>query len=63
MSEAHGEVGAETFAVVSPRNNGKVAGDLAKMAERTEKHRRGYSKAERLPQFERDGVQVWSVTL
>jgi hypothetical protein len=30
MSEAGGQVGAETFAVVSPRNNGKLTADLAK---------------------------------
>jgi hypothetical protein len=69
MSETEGEVGAETFAVVSLRNNNKLATDLAKMTLRHEKHRYvffmspRYPKAERLPQFERDGVQVWSVAL
>jgi hypothetical protein len=69
MSEAEGQVGAETFAAVDPRNNGKLEADLAKMAKRPEKHRYvflmspRYPKAERLPQFERDGVQVWSVTI
>ena len=69
MSEAEGQVGAETFAVVSPRNNGKLAADLEKMARRPELHRYvffmspRYPKAERLPQFERDGVQVWSVAV
>lgn len=69
MSEADGQVGAETFAAVSPRNNGKLAADLAKMALRQEIYRYvffmspRYPKAERLPQFERYGVQVWSVTL
>jgi hypothetical protein len=59
MSEAEGEVGAETFAAVSPR----------KMAQRPEKHRYVFFmsprhlKAERLPQLERDGVQVWSVAI
>jgi hypothetical protein len=54
---------------VSPRNNGKLAADLAKMALRRELHRYvffmspRYPKAERLPQFERDGVQLWSVTV
>jgi hypothetical protein len=69
MSEAEGKVGAETFAVVSPRNNGKLATDLAKMTLRRELHRYvffmspQFPKAQRLPQFERDGVQVWSVTI
>jgi hypothetical protein len=67
MSEAEGKVGAETFAAVSPRNNGKLTKDLTKMALRCELHRYvffmspRYPTAERLPQFERDGVQVWSV--
>jgi hypothetical protein len=69
MSEAEGEVGAETFAAVTPRNNGKLAADLAKMAQRHETYRYVFfmsprhPKAERLQQFERDGVQVWSVTI
>jgi hypothetical protein len=69
MSEAEGRVGAETFAAVSPRNNGKLAADLAKLALRREIHRYvffmspQFPAAERLPQFERDGVQVWSVTV
>jgi hypothetical protein len=69
MSEAEGQVGAETFAAVSPRNNGKLLADLAKMALRSEAHRYvffmspRYPKAQRLTEFERDGVQVWSMTL
>jgi hypothetical protein len=69
MSEAEGRVGAETFAAVSPRNNGKLAADLAKMARRPELHRYvffmspQFPKAERLPQFERGGVQVWSIAV
>jgi hypothetical protein len=69
MSEAEGKVGAETFAAVSPRNNGKLATDLAKMAQRPETYRYVFFmsprhlKAERLSQYERDGVQVWSVTI
>jgi hypothetical protein len=69
MSEAEGQVGAETFAVVSPRNNGKLEADLAKLAQRPEIHRYvffmspKFQKAERLPLFERDGVQVWSVAV
>ncbi|MER8734103.1 hypothetical protein NKH28_30570 [Mesorhizobium sp. M1227] len=39
MSEVEGYVGAETFAVVSPRNNGKLAADLAKLARRSERYR------------------------
>jgi hypothetical protein len=69
MSEAGGQVGAETFASVSPRNNGKLAADLTKMAQRPEKNRYVlfmsplYPNAERVPQFERDGLQVWSVAV
>jgi hypothetical protein len=67
MSEAKGLVGAETFAAVDPRNNRKLALDLDKMAARCEQHRYvfffspKFVGARRLTQFERDGVQVWSV--
>lgn len=67
MSEVDGYVGAETFAAVSPRNNGKLAGDLAKLAGRHERHRYVFFMSplfpgnERRMQFERDGVEVWSV--
>jgi hypothetical protein len=70
MSEAEGLVGAETFAAVSPRNNGKLAADLNKLVLSPEITHRyvffmspQFPNAERLPQFERDGVQVWSVTV
>jgi hypothetical protein len=69
MSEVKGQVGAETFAAVSPYNNGKLATDLEKLAERPEIHRYVFfmsplcPNAERLPQFERNGVQVWSVAV
>ena len=62
-------MGAETFAAVSPSNNGKLAADLAKLALRPERHRYvffmspQFPSAGRLPKFERDGVQVWSVTV
>ena len=39
MSEADGLVDAETFASVDPRNNGKLALDLSKMATRPNGHR------------------------
>jgi hypothetical protein len=67
MSEAAGLVGAETFAAVDPRNNRKLAADLAKMATRAELYRYvfflspKYPGAQRLTRFGRDGVQVWSV--
>ena len=67
MSEIDGMVGAETFAAVDPANNRKLALDLVKMAARTEQHRYiffmspKFPGAQRLPRFERDGVQVWSV--
>ena len=69
MSEAQGLVGAETFAAVDPRNNNKLDKDVGKMAARREQHRYvffispRFPGVRRLPQFERDGVQVWSVDL
>lgn len=67
MSEVEGYVGAETFAAVSPRNNGKLAADLAKLARRPERHRYVFFMSplfpgnERRAQFERDGIEVWSI--
>jgi hypothetical protein len=67
MSEEPGLVGAETFAAVHPRNNGKLAADLAKLADRPETHRYVFFMsprhpvAQRHPALERDGIQVWSV--
>jgi hypothetical protein len=67
MSGVDGLVGAEAFAPVDPRNNDKLAMDLTKMAARSDRHRYiffmspKFPGAQRLPQFERDGVQVWSV--
>lgn len=67
MSEAEGYVGAETFAAVNPRNNGKLAADLAKLRMRGERHRYVFFMSplftgnERRPQFEQDGIEVWSV--
>jgi hypothetical protein len=69
MSEAEGLVGAETFAAVDPHNDAKLAKDRAKMAARTELHRYVFFMSPRFPgirrlgQFERDGVQVWSVNV
>lgn len=67
MSVAENLVGAETCAVVDPRNNGKLDKDLAKLAARPETHRYAFFMCPKFPgnerraQFERDGVQVWSV--
>jgi hypothetical protein len=67
MSEVGGLVGAETFAAVDPGNNGKMDADLVKLAGRPEIHRYvffmspAYPGNERRLQFERNGVQVWSV--
>lgn len=69
MSEAVDLVGAETFAAVDPRNNRKLDKDLKKLAARPEQHRYVFFMSPlfpaslRLPQFERDGVQVWSVDI
>jgi hypothetical protein len=43
MSVAEGCVGAETFAAVTPRNYGKLAADLDKLAMRPEQHRYVFS--------------------
>jgi hypothetical protein len=49
---------------VSPRNNGKLAADLAKLARRPERHRYAFFMSplfpgnERRPQFERDRIEV-----
>jgi len=67
MSVHEGLVGAETFAAVSPRNNRKLDEDLKKMAARPERYRYvffaspRFPGSKRLPEFEREGVQVWSV--
>jgi len=67
MSVTEGCVGAETFAAVTPRNNGKLAADLLKLAARPERHRYVFFMSphfqgnKRLPQFEQPGIQVWSV--
>ena len=67
MSEVEGYVGAETFAAVNPRNNRKIELDLSKLQRRTERHRYIFFMSplfpgnERIPKFERDGIEVWSV--
>ncbi len=67
MSEVEGLVGAETFAAVTPGNNGKLAADLAKLATRPERHRYVFFASPRFPGLlrrpglERDGIEVWSV--
>jgi hypothetical protein len=65
MREAEGLVGAETFASGDPRNNRKLAMDLAKMVARPERYRYIFFLSPKFPgtkrQFERDGIQVWSV--
>ena len=69
MSVLEGEVGAETFAAVHPRNNGKLAGDLAKMSGRIERYRYvffcspAFPGFQRLRQLETNGVEVWSVEI
>lgn len=69
MSVEPGAVGAETFAAVSPRNNGKLKADLAKMGLRAERHRYVFFMSPRFAgnvrqtQFEVNGVEVWSVDL
>jgi hypothetical protein len=67
MSRREHFVGAETFAAVDPRNNRKLARDLAKMAHRPEQHRYVFFCSpkfpgfQRHPSFETNSVQVWSI--
>lgn len=67
VSQEAGYVGAETFAAVDPRNNGKLVADLTKLAGRMERHRYVFFMSPlfpgnaRRPQFERHGIEVWSV--
>jgi len=67
MSVVPGLIGAEIFAAVTPANNQKLSTDLAKLRNRPERHRYvvfmspRHPRTERLPQIERDGVEVWSV--
>jgi hypothetical protein len=69
MSVEPGYVGAETFAAVHPRNNGKLRADLTKLASRPERYRYVFFMSPKFPTserqslLERDGVQVWSVSL
>lgn len=69
MSVEPGLVGAETFAAVTPRNNNKLSGDLTKLAGMSELHRYvflmcpQFTKPGRVTSLERDGIQVWAVTL
>jgi hypothetical protein len=67
MSKSDGLVGAETFAAVHPLNNRKLALDLEKLSKRPETHRYVFfmsplfRESKRQKDFERDGVQVWSI--
>lgn len=67
MSEVPGYLGAETFAAVHPRNNGKLAADITKLSARSERFRYVFFMSPlypgnvRRPQLERNGVEVWSV--
>ena len=68
MSRVEGLVGAETFAAVTPRNNGKLVADLAKLESRPEQHRYVFFASPKFPGVQRleqleigNGVQVWSV--
>ena len=67
MSVAKGQVGAETFAAVNPKNNDKLNRDLVKLVGRSLRHRYVFFASPlhpgtaRRPELERDGIQVWSV--
>lgn len=67
MSVEEGMVGAETFAAVHPRNNRKLATDVAKLVSRSERYRYvffaspAYPGIARRPELEQGEVEVWSV--
>lgn len=69
MSVEEGLVGAETFATVHPRNNGKLVSDRTKLSSRPELHRYvffaspAFPTTERLFAFEIAQVQVWSIAV
>lgn len=69
MSVAPGLIGAETFAAVHPRNNGKIQADLLKLAARHEQFRYvfflspAFPRTERQLRFEVPGVEVWSLEI
>jgi hypothetical protein len=67
MSITEGQIGAETFAAVDPRNNNKLNKDLAKLAMRTDRHRYVffssplYPATKRRVELEVDEVQIWTI--
>jgi hypothetical protein len=71
MSIKSGLVGAETFAATSPKSNGKLKTDLAKMENRLEKNRyiffaclqEQYNVTQQHPKLEKPDIQVWSLKL
>ncbi|MBX9664428.1 hypothetical protein [Novosphingobium sp.] len=69
MSVEPGLVGAEAFAAVDPRNNSKLAKDLAKLTQHDQPHRYAffssplYPGLERRLKLEKPGIEVWSVAV
>lgn len=69
MSVEPGIVGSETFAAVQPRNNQKLAKDMAKLTACTALHRYlffaspNYPRTEHQMAMDANGVQVWSVAV
>jgi hypothetical protein len=55
MNEVEGLVGAETFAAVTPGNNGKLDADLCKLAARPEKYRYMFFMSPGYPRHLRPG--------
>ena len=68
MSLTEGQVGAEVFAAVDPRNNNKLKKDLTKLAARPERSRYVFFSSPLFPErgrrteLEANGIQVWSLT-
>jgi len=69
MSIKSGFVGAETFAATSPKSNGKLKKDLAKLEVRSEKYRyvffacplEQYNVTKQHPNPDHPVIQVWSL--
>ena len=69
MSVKPGLVGAETFAAVDPRNNRKLAKDIAKLGQCSQLYRYVffssplYPGLQRWEKLEQHGIEVWSVAV
>lgn len=65
MSGENEAVGAETFAAVDPKNNGKLEKDIAKLQKRHEQHRYVFFLSPKYPEEQIvevcNGITIWSL--